>query len=49
MCGPLIPPGVFQIPSTTGVVPSQWNCTFNPETRGKRPVGTGGLQNGAKP
>jgi hypothetical protein len=29
-----MPFGVFHIPSTTGVVPVQWNCTFRPEICG---------------
>ena len=43
------PLGVFQIPSTTAVVPLQWNVAFRPETCGKRPVLIAGLQTGEKP
>ena len=36
--GPAIPFGAFQIVSTTGVVPLQWNWTLRPEICGNRPV-----------
>jgi hypothetical protein len=36
--GPVTPSGAFQIVSTTGVVPLQWNCTLRPEICGNRPV-----------
>ncbi len=36
--GPAGPSGASAIPSTTGVVPSQWNSIWSPDTCGKRPV-----------
>ena len=46
---PAGPSGAFHIPSITGVVPVQWNCTFRPATCGKRPVAIDALQNGLNP
>src|SRR3954471_7921905 len=45
------PTGVvpLRIWSTTAVVPEQWNVIFRPETWGKRPVATSGLQTGLNP
>src|SRR4249919_464832 len=47
--GPLGPSGAFHMPSMTGVVPLQWNCTFKPEICGNRPVAIAGLQTGENP
>jgi hypothetical protein len=33
----------------TGVAPLQWNVSLSPDTCGKRPVATWGLQTGLKP
>ena len=51
VCGPPIPLGVFHMPSTTGVMPVQWNVTLSPEICGKRPVPPAkpGWQNGVNP
>src|ERR1041384_5810260 len=42
------PTGVepLRIWSTTAVVPLQWNVIFRPETCGKRPVATRGVETG---
>jgi hypothetical protein len=49
--GPPMPDGVFQMPSTAGAVPLQWNVTLRPLICGKRPVPPAnvGSQNGVNP